>query len=96
MLEIFSPRDYLNGINDVITCNKDGSRINLQDLLNYLSSKLYMISINIIKEMQSVLIRQINNQNITDNEYNQMRGHLNQQLSNIFDETTKIKDCFNI
>ena len=55
-----------------------------------------MISINIIKEMQSVLIRQINNQNITDNEYNQMRGHLNQQLSNIFDETTKIKDCFNI
>ncbi len=53
-----------------------------------------MISINIIKEMQSVLIRQINNQNITDNEYNQMRGHLHQQLSNSFDEITKIKDFF--
>ena len=57
-------RDVLNGVNDVIT--SPGGNMNLHDLLNCLSSKLYMISINILKDMQDVLVRQVN-QNLNDN-----------------------------
>lgn len=91
LLNIRWSKDYLNGINDVITLNTNNLNMNLHDLLNYFSSKLYMISINILKDMQDVLVKQVN-QNITNDEYNQIKLNINEKLTESFYEIKKIYD----
>ena len=83
--------DQLTEVFTLKTEENDPLDINLHDLLNYLSSKLYMIAINLLKDMQSVLIKQVH-QNITANEYNQINNDFKRKLTNSFLEVSAMNN----
>ena len=88
-------RSYLMSIADVINLSYNGPNMKLKDILNYLSSKLYMQAINILKEMQRTIAitKQINPSN---DDWNEIKDNFNKILSNCYYEVFVIKKFWEV